>query len=157
MRKIINPFENQCFGCSPANQQGLKMSFQYDEANQHLVSLWKPDGMFQGYENVLHGGIQATLVDEIAAWSVYVLVGTSGVTKALSMRYKKPVFLNKGAIKLVSQVKNKAKRSTVFSVTLYDADDVLCTTGEADYFIYPVEIARKKFRYPGVDEFFEKK
>ena len=29
-----------------------------------------------GYNDILHGGIQATLLDEIATWVVYAVLGT---------------------------------------------------------------------------------
>jgi acyl-coenzyme A thioesterase PaaI-like protein len=40
-----------------------------------IVSNWGPKEGYQGYDKVLHGGIQATLIDEIASWVVYVRLG----------------------------------------------------------------------------------
>jgi len=41
---------------------------------------------------MLHDGIQATLLDEIADWVLIVKLGTSGVTKNLNINYVKFVF-----------------------------------------------------------------
>jgi len=60
----------QCFGCAPHNHNGLQMSFAED--GEYVVSEWEPKDYFQGYYNVLHGGIQATLMDEIASWLVQI-------------------------------------------------------------------------------------
>ena len=71
MKKIVNPYakagraEYQCFGCSPQNAKGLQMKFQLD--GEEVVSVWNPQKWAEGYMNVLHGGIQATLLDEVAA------------------------------------------------------------------------------------------
>ena len=70
MEKIINPWEGMegyfCFGCAPNNESGLKMEF-YEDGDE-IVSKWVPEARFQGWLNTLHGGIQATLLDEICAW-----------------------------------------------------------------------------------------
>ena len=80
-RKIRNPFDadqNMCFGCGPNNHAGLRLTFEEDESK--LYASWEPEACFQGYINVLHGGIIATLLDEAGAWCIYVKAGTSGVT-----------------------------------------------------------------------------
>ena len=68
MRDIRNPFLNRpgygCFGCSPNNEQGLRMSFA--EEGEEIICSWEPDPRFAGYGGIIHGGIQATLHDEIA-------------------------------------------------------------------------------------------
>src|SRR5665648_1301951 len=80
MRKINNIHLNddpeiyQCFGCSPYNDFGLHLEF-WDDGDE-LVSYWKPRPVLQSYPKVVHGGIQSTLLDEIAGWVVYVKCGT---------------------------------------------------------------------------------
>lgn len=157
MEKIHNPFDNHCFGCSPNNIKGLKMEFFYDTEKKEVVTFWEPDSSYEGYPNVLHGGIQSLMADEIAAWSVYVLVETAGVTKNLAMDFQKPVFLHKGKISLRCRLKSTAKRAAVFEIELFDGESNLCTKGVAEYFIYPRQLARKKFNYPGLSAFLPKK
>ena len=94
MKKISNPFEKSenynCFGCSQNNKFGLQMKFFEDE--DEIVTFWQPQNRFQGYNFVLHGGIQATLMDEIASWVVFIKLKTAGVTSKMEIRYKKPVY-----------------------------------------------------------------
>jgi len=73
-----------CFGCSPGNNIGLKLTFEEDD--EKLYATWQPDPLFQGYLNVLHGGIIATLLDEAGAWCVYVKAGTAGVTSSFDCK-----------------------------------------------------------------------
>src|SRR5690554_7450779 len=47
---------------------------------------------------ILHGGIQATLMDEAAAWVVFVCLKTAGLTTELTTRYLKPVYIENGQI-----------------------------------------------------------
>ena len=79
MRRINNPFVRydgyDCFGCAPENPLGLALDFFED--GEDLVATWEPGEHYQGYNRVLHGGIQATLLDEIASWVVFVKIPPS--------------------------------------------------------------------------------
>ncbi len=157
MKKVINPFHNNCFGCSPNNINGLQMEFLFDEENREMVFKGQVDPKFQGYPNVLHGGIQSTMIDEIVAWSINIILETAGVTKNLNVNFNFPVFLSKGEITMKCKLNSTEKRSAIFDVKLFDGTGKLCTEGIVEYFIYPQNIAIKKFDYPGLDAFFLKK
>ena len=156
---ILNPYVGlegyHCFGCSPDNPQGLKMEF-YEEGDQVLCE-WEPVHHFGGYKNVLHGGIQATLLDEIAAWTVQVKLRTAGVTANIDLKFKKPVFTDKGNLLLKAHIEKVEKRIAFVRTELYDVQKHLCCDGIVKYFIYPEEIAREKLYYPEFEKFFSKK
>ena len=90
MRDIRNPFVNDssygCFGCSPNNEQGLRMTFSED--GDDITCSWEPDLRFAGYGGIVHGGIQATLHDEIASWVVFVKLSTAGFTERFEIDYR---------------------------------------------------------------------
>jgi uncharacterized protein (TIGR00369 family) len=54
-----------CFVCGVANPIGLKLAFYEDEEGQ-VIAHFTPREEHQGYPGVLHGGIIATLLDEVA-------------------------------------------------------------------------------------------
>jgi len=157
MRKVNNPFVKQegynCFGCSPSNSFGLKLNF-VDEG-EYLTAKWEPQPQFQGYPNVLHGGIQATLLDEIASWYVYAKMKTAGVTSKMEVRYKKPVYVNKGTLKLRAKLIQQRRNLAEFEVELFDNEGVLCARAMVQYFIFPEKVAKEKYFYPDHSEFFE--
>jgi uncharacterized protein (TIGR00369 family) len=158
MKKIKNAYIGQenynCIGCAPNNPIGIKLEFLFDEANQAVIAEWSPDVNFQGYHNVLHGGIQATLLDEIASWVVYTVLKTGGVTSEMNVKYHKPVYITKGRVKLVARIKNIQKRLIDINTELYDSENNLCTEAIVQYFTYPEKIAREKYGYPGIENFF---
>jgi uncharacterized protein (TIGR00369 family) len=158
LRKILNPFiqldDYRCFGCSPDNPCGLCMEF-YEDGDQ-VVCRWDPKDHFQGYNNVLHGGIQSTLADEIASWVVFIKLRTAGVTSRLEIQFKKPVYTNKGSLTLRAGIKTIQDRLTTVSVHLLDSDNTICAEALVDYFIYPANLAERRLRYPGYEKFFEK-
>ena len=155
MRKIINPFStpmNQCFGCSRHNPVGLKLDFFED--GEEIISEWQPRSDLQGYINVLHGGIQATLLDEIASWTVCVKAETAGVTSSMNIRYIKPVYLNHGPLKLKARLVKLEEKQVLLHTELWDARKQLCTEAEVVYYLFPDHIARSKYHYPGKKAFF---
>jgi len=153
-RKIINPFDadqNFCFGCGPKNQIGLKLLFEEDD--NKVYASWEPDRLYQGYINVLHGGIIATLLDEVSAWCVYLKACTAGVTSSMTVRYHRPVHISKGPVTVEAMITKKGKKSALISASLHDGEGRLCAEAELDYFIYPEEIARARYYYPGREAF----
>lgn len=156
-RKIKNPFVHlpgyQCFGCAPDNMHGLRMTFE--EAEDTVVCKWYPQAHFQGWFNILHGGIQASLIDEIASWVVFVKIGRAGVTSELSVRYKKAVRIdNNEYITLRATLREYYKNIAVIDVQLLDASETVCATAVCKYFTYNEEVSREKFFFPDKEAFF---
>jgi len=157
MRKIKNPYTKRknynCFACSPDNSVGLQMEFY--ENGDEIISAWVPDKKFEGYYNILHGGIQSTLMDEIASWAVQVKIKTAGVTFKMGVTLKKPVYITNNKIHLKAVIGKQVKNFVTVHVDLMDDQKNLCATGEIIYYIFPDKIAREQFHYPGHEIFFE--
>jgi len=141
-----------CFGCSPANSIGLKMEFFED--GDELICKWNPGNEFAGFHDILHGGIQATMIDEIASWVVLVKLDTSGVTLRLNTRYRESVRISKGGISLRARLVEMRRSMATIQVELSDGEGKLCSEGTVDYFIFPRERAVTEFHYPGKEAFY---
>jgi len=79
---------HRCFACGELNEHGLQLELHADEGG-----CWTEltlDERFQGWESVAHGGIVATILDEVMAWSV-IGRGTWGVTARMSIAFHKPI------------------------------------------------------------------
>lgn len=90
------------------NPYGLKCKF-FDEG-EYITCDWEPSENYQGFFHVLHGGIQATLIDEIASWAIFSYAKTAGVTTEMAVKYRKPVYTNRGGIHLRAKVTKAEKR-----------------------------------------------
>lgn len=156
MKRIVNPFVNQkgyqCFGCSPDNQNGLRLTFT--EEGEFITSEWEPIQHFQGWNNTLHGGIQATMLDEIASWLVFVKLDTSGVTCEMEVKLKKPVKTDEGKLFLKAHLREMRRNIAVIDTWLYNNKMELCTEAVMHYFTFPQSLARNKFWYPGKEAFY---
>ena len=155
MKKIKNPWipltdkGYNCFACSPTNPCGLKMEFYED--GDDIVSFWTPDDNFQGWMNTLHGGIQATIMDESAGWLISRKFQTSGMTTNLNVKYKKPIPTGKDIkIEVRARVK-EVKRNFVFIEATISHDGTICSTGELTFYCFSKEVAEKDFYFTGCE------
>jgi uncharacterized protein (TIGR00369 family) len=157
MRKIHNPFRGRegyhCFGCSPDHDSGLQLSFLED--GDEIISVWEPKPQFEGYQGVLHGGIQSTLMDEIASWVVYVKLKVAGLTSSMEVRYMKPVFMNGGAVTIRARVLGMRRNLADIRVGIYNKENELCSEGTIVFFTFSEKRSKESFFYPGEDAFFK--
>jgi len=157
MKKINNPFTHlegyNCFGCSPKNSLGLQMQF-YEEG-EWIISDWEPKMHLTGYGNILHGGIQTTLMDEIASWLLYIKLETAGVTSNINVNFRKAVEANKGKLKIRAKLLDHNRKLATIYTELINANGDICTDAEIKYFIFSQNVAKEKYHYPGKEAFFE--
>lgn len=152
---IRNPFHKlegyNCFGCSPNNHLGLRMNFRLE--GDYVLCDWEPYAHLQGWVGVLHGGIQATLMDEIASWYVFVKLKTAGVTSKMEVKLLKPVEMDKAPFRLRAHLLEMKRNIALIKVELYMNDGTLGAESVMHYFTYPQEIAHEKLFYPGIEHF----
>jgi len=96
--------DSRCFGCGPANEQGLRIESHEADGNAHgeaageLRAVWQPLPHHAAFDNVLNGGIIGTLLDCHANWTAAMhlmhergLAGPPGcVTTDYAVRLRRP-------------------------------------------------------------------
>jgi uncharacterized protein (TIGR00369 family) len=81
--------QNRCFGCGPANPGGLHLEFFRTADGTVVCPVTIPDA-FEGPPGYLHGGIIATLLDEMMSKAVRAQ-GFTAMTRHLGIDYLRPV------------------------------------------------------------------
>jgi uncharacterized protein (TIGR00369 family) len=81
---------NRCFGCGGANDVGMKLTFEQDNAKRRIIGRFVLGERYQGGGGMAHGGIIATLLDE-AMGKVCRFREARAVTAELNVQYLKPV------------------------------------------------------------------
>jgi acyl-coenzyme A thioesterase PaaI-like protein len=87
----VTPFElipHNCFACGALNAHGLRLLIHV-EPKRAWTEL-ALDERFEGWAGIAHGGILATILDEVMAWSL-VAEDNWGLTARLSVDFKRPV------------------------------------------------------------------
>jgi uncharacterized protein (TIGR00369 family) len=155
MKSLNNPYADykdyNCFGCSPDNPIGLQLKFYED--GDFIQTTWDPSGNMEGFFNVLHGGIQATLLDEVSSWVVFVKVETAGVTSQMNVKYKRPVPIDGGEITVRARLVNMRRNIASIYAEILDSSGNECAVAEVEYFTFTKDKAREKLYYPGKEKF----
>ena len=85
--ELIKRYSN-CFVCGDKNQCGLKVDF-FDEQGVAKAQ-YQASSVFEGYKDVLHGGIISALLDEVMIKAV-LAKDILAVTASIEVKFKQPV------------------------------------------------------------------
>ncbi len=85
-----------CFGCGPANPDGLRLRFRKLHDGVTVETHLHPPPFMAGVAGVLHGGIQATVLDEVMGVAAAESLPPGPdrppcVTAEIAVRYLRPV------------------------------------------------------------------
>lgn len=84
------PLADYCFVCGKNNPRGFKIEVRYSEPDRAAETELAVPGEYQGWNEVIHGGILATLLDELMAHAVWHFAGP-GLTLGLEVRFHAPL------------------------------------------------------------------
>lgn len=128
----VQPSSLNCFVCGVENDNGLHLRFyESDSEPVQVIAEYTVPKQFQGYPGVVHGGIIAAMLDEVASRTVMRGVPPRVVVTArLSIRYRKPVPVET-PLRLVGRVvEDKGKVATVAG-QLTDVNGLVLAEAEA--------------------------
>ncbi len=126
------PNSKNCFVCGLENDFGLKLSFFETNPGEVIVETEVPD-QFQGYPGVVHGGVVASLVDEVLG---RVHMGNDPensrfmYTIKLSLSYRKPVPTNT-PIRIVGQAIRSKTQTATSIAKIFDKNGQLLVEADA--------------------------
>jgi uncharacterized protein (TIGR00369 family) len=83
------PHTRSCFVCGEANPLGLKLRFETD--GQLVRATFTPRPEHIGFKGVVHGGIIATVLDEIMVWACAVSTRQFAYCAEMNVRYLNPM------------------------------------------------------------------
>lgn len=89
-----------CFACGNRNPDGLRLQIEYPAPGRCRIE-FIPPRKFQGWQDILHGGIIATLLDEAFAHAFGGAdrgAGQAAVTAEMTVRFKKPARIGRKVI-----------------------------------------------------------
>ena len=83
------PWTKSCFVCGEDNPHGLHLKSWVEGKVVRLKYTTRASDV--GYRNLVHGGILATLLDEVMTWAAIISAGRMCVAAEMTTRLKKPV------------------------------------------------------------------
>ena len=83
------PHTTSCFVCGESNASGLKLRFETD--GKIVRARFTPRAEHVGFKQTIHGGITATLLDEIMVWACAIQTKRFAYCAELTVRYQGPL------------------------------------------------------------------
>jgi len=111
--------DNGCLVCGSENPSGLQTRPVVDAGQASATLTVTIPERFQGWSGIAHGGILATLLDEV---SVYACMSQGGqyVTGGISIRYLKPVAVGREVVVHAAVVESRRRRFKVQATLTLD-------------------------------------
>ena len=120
---------HHCFGCGPVNPAGLHMDFFSD--GRSVCSTVAVPPHLCGWNNLVHGGIIATLLDEIMSWTGIHLLKKITLTKSMTVEFIKPVSISHPLTLEGRIIEVTPKREARVEGVVLNAEGALCARGRS--------------------------
>jgi acyl-coenzyme A thioesterase PaaI-like protein len=129
----VTPFEvlpHNCFACGSLNATGLRLLIHVEPGRAWTEATM--DARFEGWAGITHGGILATVLDEVMAWSL-VAEDNWGLTARLAVDFKQPVKVGQ-LIRAEGRITASRRRVVRTAARVVDArNGALLATAEGTY------------------------
>jgi uncharacterized protein (TIGR00369 family) len=99
--------DRHCLVCGKDNPIGLKLEFKLE--GSALATSWVADKRFQGYENVLHGGMIALILDETMVNLPWKRDAVPVISAELTTRFIKPAQIGE-TLRFVAEADDVSKK-----------------------------------------------
>ncbi len=140
-RRLPNCEAPNCFGCSPINPSGLQMKFYTTDAS--VFSEVTVPKHLCGWNNLIHGGVLSTILDEIMSWAAIYLLKRITLTKSMTIDFLKPVYIGHPLKAEGKVLELKGKHEAVMEGILSNSDGTIYTRSTAHFAIFSPAVARR--------------
>jgi len=150
----VLPHTHSCFVCGESNSIGMNLRFTTD--GHTVQTRFKPRAEHVGFKRVVHGGIIATLLDEIMVWACAVRTKRFAYCAELTARFLAPLRPGEETIVTGELVANRRDRIFEAKAEIKDSAGKLLATAIGKYLpVKTVEAAEMATDFVGGLQFFE--
>lgn len=129
------PHTRSCFVCGESNAHGLRLRFTTDGRCVH--ARFTPRAEHIGFKGVTHGGILATVLDEIMVWSVAVGTRRFAYCAEMTVRFQQPAKPEAELVATAELVANRRDKIFEAKAELRDAAGEVVATATGKYLPVP--------------------
>jgi uncharacterized protein (TIGR00369 family) len=127
--------DDRCFACGTQNPDGLHLEFTYSTDGAKAQTVFVPDSRYQGWQDIVHGGIIMTLLDETMAKAA-VHGGFSVLTGEITAKFKNPARIME-QLRCEAEIKEVKKKIVYASGAVYAANGTVIAEATAKMVIAP--------------------
>ncbi len=132
------PHTRHCFVCGLHNPAGLRLDFATDQRIVETRFQFRRE--MCGFVKTVHGGLIATVLDEVMVWAVGVAAGQLTYCAEMSVRYQRPTPPETDVIARGELVENKRGRLFLARGELLDAGGQLLAESTGKYLPVPPDL-----------------
>jgi uncharacterized protein (TIGR00369 family) len=132
------PHTHLCFVCGESNPVGLNLRSQTDGRIVRIRFTPRPEHI--GFAHTVHGGLIATLLDEIMTWACAVQTKRFAFCAELNVRYLQPVRPNEPTEGSAELTANRRDRLFETKAELRDSAGTVLATATGKYL--PIKMAQ---------------
>ena len=140
-KQLPNSRNHNCFGCSPVNPSGLQMKF-YTSESAVYSKVTVPDHLC-GWNNLVHGGVLTTIMDEIMSWAAIYLLKRVPMTKSIAVDFLKPVYVGRALQVQGTVLEKTGKREVLMEGRIFNEDDACCARATGTFAVFSPAVARR--------------
>lgn len=133
--KVVSKQRNSrmCFICGMDNPMGMKTQF-YNMEDGSVMTLFRYKEEHQSFPQRVHGGLAATMLDELGLRALWAQQGEStfGVTMSMEVKYRKPVPYQEELVGRGIVIKDTPKFSVMKS-EIYSRNGILLVNADVTY------------------------
>ncbi|MFM8469055.1 MAG: PaaI family thioesterase [Limisphaerales bacterium] len=129
------PHTRSCFVCGESNVHGLRLRFATN--GRQVESRFTPGPEHIGFKGVTHGGILATVLDEIMVWAVAVASRRFAYCAEMTVRFQQPAKPGEELLVNAELVANRRNRIFEAKAELRDAGGQIVATATGKYLPVP--------------------
>ncbi len=140
-KQLPTSASHNCFACSPKNSAGLQMNFfTHEESVYSRVTI--PEHLC-GWNNVSHGGVISTILDETMSWAAMYLLKRVSLTQTMSVEFIKPVIIGTLMEAESSVVELQGRRDAIIEGVLTNAEGQVCATSRGTFKTFSPAVAKR--------------
>ncbi len=132
-----------CYVCGKSNDRGFQLTFFYNKEKNIIETEFFLDEHYIGYENIIHGGVISTILDEISAWSSMYLTKQVCVTSKLNIEFLLPVKNNRKYKAIAQMPIQKNEKTLIIHSEFLDERNRIYAKAEAEFIIMTGKRAEK--------------
>lgn len=129
MREL--PYTHSCFVCGDSNTSGLQLRFRTDGRQVH--ARFVPRAEHVGFKQTVHGGLIATVLDEIMVWACAVNTRRFAWCAELNVRFANPLRPGEEALAIGEIVANRRGKIYEAKAELRDSNGVVAASATGKY------------------------
>jgi acyl-coenzyme A thioesterase PaaI-like protein len=132
----ILPHTRSCFVCGESNPIGLRLRFETD--GRIVKSHFVPRAEHIGFKQTVHGGLIATVLDEIMVWACAVVTKRFAYCAELNVRFVHPLRPNEEVLAQAELAANRKGKIFEAKGELRQVGGLLLATATGKYLPVPL-------------------